>query len=242
MLVVPERRELVSQRGPLQADHRPPRLEVSRAPLRDEVRRALLRSLLRGDLPPGSSISEPALAAALGLSRTPLREALLGLETEGMVASDPGRGFTVARLSRREVDEIYPMLWTLEALALRTSAVPDAARLKELQSINRLLAKSRRDAEAALENDRRWHQALLAGCTNALLLETIAALRNRAFRYEFAYMRESGGVITSVSQHAEIIDALRQGHRRQAVARLESNWHVSVEFLVPWLEAREQAP
>ena len=219
------------------SDRQTLRLTVSRAPLRENVRRALLRNLLRGEPPPGSSISEPALAAALGISRTPLREALLGLQSDGFLSSEPGRGFLVAPLERREVEEIYPMLWTLESLALRTSEMPGAGRLKELENSNRRMAKTRQDPEAALENDRLWHEALLGGCTNTLLLETIAALKNRAFRYEFAYMQGSGRVITSVAQHREIVDALRQGDRERAVARLESNWRVSVEFLVPWLEA-----
>jgi DNA-binding GntR family transcriptional regulator len=227
----------MSERAGGGSDRQPLRLAVSRAPLREEIRRALLRNLLRGDPPPGTSISEPVLAAALGISRTPLREALLGLAAEGMLSSEPGRGFFVAPLTRREVEEIYPMLWTLESLALETSEMPVAARLKELESINRRLSRFSRDPEAALESDRHWHEALLEGCPNTLLLDTLAALKNRAFRYEFAYMRGSGRVITSVAQHREIIDALRQGDRGRAVARLESNWRVSVEFLVPWLEA-----
>jgi DNA-binding GntR family transcriptional regulator len=93
--------------------------------------------------------------------------------------------------------------------------------------------------ETALERDRRWHSRLLQGCNNALLLETVAALRNRAFRYELAYMRSSGRVITSVSQHRDIIDALRHDDRDTAIARLESNWQVSVDFLISWLSGEQ---
>ena len=151
--------------------------------------------------------------------------------------STPGRGFFVASLTRREVEEIYPILWTLEGLALRSARPPRARHLDDLEGMNELLAKAQNDPEAALERDRRWHGKLLEGCDNSLLLEAIATLKNRAFRYEFAYMRGSGRVITSVGQHREILDALRRDDRDDAVARLEANWRVSVEFLVPWLAA-----
>ncbi len=218
------------------------RIEVARAPIRGEVRRALLAALLHGDPAPGSSLNEPALATELGISRTPLREALLELQTQGFVSSTPGRGFFVAPLTRREVEEIYPMPWTFEGFALRTAPVPTVNVLDELEGINQRLAGAQRDPEAALGADRRWHAKLLHDCGNALLLETISALKNRAFRYEFAYMRSSGRVITSVTQHRDIVQALRQDDRDTAVARLESNWRVSVDFLVPWLVAERTQP
>ena len=74
----------------------PARAPIPRAPLRAEVRRALIETLTRGDPPPGTPLSEPALAAGLGISRTPLREALLGLAHEGLLETTPGRGFSVA--------------------------------------------------------------------------------------------------------------------------------------------------
>ena len=218
------------------------RIAIARTPLRGEVRRSLLHALLRGDPPPGTPLSEPALAAELGISRTPLREALLGLEAEGFVRATPGRGFFVAPLTRREAGEIYPVLWTLEGLALRTAAPPGPEQIEELERLDRQLERAQDDPEAALERDRRWHEKLLEGCGNRLLLESIEALKNRAFRYELAYMRESGRVITSVSQHREIQDALRRGDRDAAVARLESNWRVSLEFLVPWLGEESARP
>jgi DNA-binding GntR family transcriptional regulator len=211
------------------------RAPIPRAPLRAEVRRALIETLMRGDPPPGSPLSEPALAAELGISRTPLREALLALAHEGLLETTPGRGFSVAPLTAREVEEIYPMLWTLEGLALRSGPLPDAHALDALERLNESLGRAQEDPEVALETDRAWHARLLAGSDHALLAQTIAMLKNRAFRYEYAYMRGSGRVITSVSQHHDIIAALRHGDRDTAVTRLESNWRVSVNYLLPWL-------
>ena len=227
------------ERGSLATAARAP---IPRAPLRAEVRRALIETLMRGDPPPVTPLSEPALAAGLGISRTPLREALLGLAHEGLLETTPGRGFSVAPLTAREAEEIYPMLRTLEGLALRSGPLPDDHALDALERLNESLGRAQEDAEVALETDRAWHARLLAGCDHALLGDTIAMLKTRAFRYEYAYMRGSGRVITSVSQHRDILAALRHGDRDTAVTRLESNWRVSVNYLLPWLAGGGPAP
>ncbi|HYM82191.1 MAG TPA: GntR family transcriptional regulator [Candidatus Limnocylindria bacterium] len=207
-----------------------------RTPLRSEVRRRLMDRMLRGDPAPGAGINEGRLAAELGVSRTPLREALLGLEWEGFVRTEPGRGFSVQPLTSREAEEIYPMLWTLEGLALRAGGWP-RGQLAELERINARLGLAGGDAGAALECDVRWHRALLERCRNRSLLEAIAALKNRAYRYETHYMRDSGRVITSFTQHQAIASAIRSGDEPEALRLLEANWRVSLEFLEPWLRS-----
>jgi len=210
------------------------RVPIARAPLRSEVRRLLLERLLKGEPAPGTGLNEADLAAELGVSRTPLREALLALEYEGFVRTDPGRGFSVQPLTAREADEIYPILWTLEGLALREVNVAKVRR-GELERLNARLAEGKGDPYAALRLDRQWHDVLLEASPNRSLRETIAALKNRAFRYEYAYMCDSGRVITSVAQHAAIVTALDHGQADEAVRWLEANWRVSLQFLLPWL-------
>ena len=95
---------------------------ILRMPLRQEARKAVLEWILDGTLSPGSDVNEASLAASLGVSRTPLREALLALEQDGFLVSETGRGFRVVPLTERDVEEIYPMLWTLEGLAVRDGA------------------------------------------------------------------------------------------------------------------------
>lgn len=95
-------------------------------PLRDHVKHQVLERLVRGMLPFGNRINETVLAEELGVSPTPLREALLHLQREGFVRSDTARGLTVRPLSQHEVRETYPILCTMECLALRTGeASPD---------------------------------------------------------------------------------------------------------------------
>lgn len=220
------------------ASARPP---IVRTPLRTEVRRLLLAGLLHGDPAPGSGINEAELAARLGVSRTPLREALLDLEREGMIAIAPGRGFSVRPLTARDVEEIYPILYSLETLALAQIPTHAASRLKELERLNTRLEAARNDADRALALDREWHATLLADSSNRRLLGLLDSLKNQAYRYEFAFMRYSGKVISSVRQHRDIVRALRRGDSDAASALLKANWIVSLEFLRPWL-ARAERP
>jgi len=216
----------------------PARLIV-RTPIRAQVRRVLLDGMLRGDPAPGSSINESELSLELGVSRTPLREALLSLVGEGFLRAAPGKGFFVLPLRAQEAEDIYPVIAALEVLALRSSSPFTAAKLKELTRINQELEAGREDGQAALAADERWHEALLAGCGNRRLLETIRGLKYHAQRYEAAYMRHSGRIIQSVAQHRAILRALREEDRDEASRRLEANWKISQEFLLPWLREQE---
>src|SRR5688572_24496804 len=90
-------------------------------PRRAETYVSVRQLILNGELLDGSRIVESSLCDQLGVSRTPLREALFRLEQEGLVRQDLARGFSVMPLSAREVREIYPIIWTLEVLALELS-------------------------------------------------------------------------------------------------------------------------
>lgn len=211
---------------------RPP---IERTPLRRSVRRLLLEEIVRGDLAPSEGINEAELSKRLGVSRTPLREALLALTQEGFLTATPGRGFTVRPLRLEDAEALYPILWTLEGLAVRSSWPFSPARIRELEQANRRLEAARDDAGVALARDREWHEILLAGCPNAILLTMIENLKDHAARFEDAYMRHSGQVITSVGQHRAVQTALRRGDLEAALQLLEKNWRVSLEFLGPWL-------
>jgi len=208
---------------------------IVRSPIRAQVRRYLLDGMLRGNPAPGSSINESELSVQLGVSRTPLREALLNMVGEGFLHAAPGKGFFVLPLSAKEVEDLYPVIAALEVLALRSSPAPTAPDLKRLAAINQDLERVQDDAEAALQTDDRWHEALLARCDNRRLLETIRGLKYHAQRYESAYMRHSGKIIQSVAQHRAILKSLREGDLDEAALRLEANWKISQEFLLPWL-------
>ena len=203
-----------------------------RAPLREDVRQIVLDRILSGELPPGSRITESRLAAELGVSRTPLREALFNLESEGFVRADLARGFSVAPLSVREVRESYPILQALESLALRSLGRLAVATAPELRRINQELGAVAGDSERGQLLDHQWHEALLAASPNRRLLDLIARLKETVSRYERLYMRDATLVAASVAQHLRVIEALESGDLDRAVRELEENWRFALEMLL----------
>ena len=170
-----------------------------RQPLRAQIRQIVLDRIIRGELAGGTRINETHLAAELEVSRTPLREALLGLQREGFLAAEMGRGFLVPPLSVGELLEVSPINAALEALAVRTigSRVREAA--PEIDRLEREIAASLGDPARVFDLNAEWHRALTVRCANAELQRMLRAIRERCYRYQFFYMH-----------HLDEFDALRR--------------------------------
>lgn len=199
--------------------------------LRQDLRSTLLRWIVQGKLKAGEGINESRLAAQLKVSRTPLREALLQLDREGFIRSDQRRGFSVEHLSTREIREIYPMLWTLEGLAVRSSALCVHLSVPELTRINSEFAKAG-SPQRALALDTRWHECLTSQSQNRRLLATISSLRLSLRRYETLHMADTRLLPESVVQHQAIIAALKERDVDAAVKKIEANWSFGMEMLI----------
>ncbi|HYJ80122.1 MAG TPA: GntR family transcriptional regulator [Longimicrobiaceae bacterium] len=211
---------------------------ITRVPLREQVHHAIVGRILREDLAPGSRLSDSVLAGQLGVSRTPVREALLRLEREGFLDVDIGRGFFVKPLLAAEVREVYPILWTLEVLALRTSPPLSRSRLAELTRVNAELAGAGDDPERRIDLDMQWHRTLLGDCGNQRLLEMIAGLKAVIRRYEYAYMQNAGHIPVSTAAHEKIARSVEADDVDTAVPLLEKNWRFGMEEVLQWLEPR----
>ncbi len=184
---------------------------------------------------PGSRVRDTVLAGHLGVSRTPVREALIRLAREGVLDADAGRGFRVRPLDRRELREVGAILAELEPLALRLAPEPTGERLERLAEIGRLLEQTRGDIGRAVELDESWHQVLLGGCPNRRLLDLIATLRQVPRRYLHAYLREAGRLSLSTLHHTRLLAALRQGGREAAAGLLERRWRRGIEEMEAWI-------
>lgn len=209
---------------------------IVRTPLRNEVYSAILERIYRGDLPAGTRIRDTALATQLGVSRTPVREALLRLSREGVVAADMGRGFTVGRLDPVEMRETGAILSTLECLALQSCGDIPAERLARLSEIDGELTRLRGDVDRCIALDEEWHRTLLQDCPNGRLRDIIATLWQVPARYMRAYLREAGRVSLSTQHHARIIEALRRNDRATAAERFSHHWQRGIEELGAWIE------
>jgi DNA-binding GntR family transcriptional regulator len=206
-----------------------------RANLRTEVAESLRREIVEGRIAPGARINESQLSVDLGVSRTPLREALLGLESEGLISSEPTRGFFTTPLSAREVREIYPIGRELGVLALRSLHHVPPATLDRAAAINARFLTARRRAARAKQLDDEFHTVLIAACPNRRLLEMLAALQRSMDRYERAYMGDADDVVHSAQQHDELIAALRAADLDAASATLREHWDYGASRLIQTL-------
>jgi DNA-binding GntR family transcriptional regulator len=212
-----------------------PGLSSDRPAGKSRVRERLTVSLrdliVEGGLKGGQKLNELELSRRLKTSRTPLREALLQLEREGLVRSDLRRGFSVEPLSAREIRESYPVLCALECLAVRSSIVFVPQLLPKLGRINAQFARAR-SPQRALDLDTLWHDTLMSQSKNARLAAIVANLRRAIRRYEILYMSDRSLTAHSVRQHRTIIAAFRRGDMEDAIAALGENYRFGMQALL----------
>jgi DNA-binding GntR family transcriptional regulator len=207
---------------------------IERQPLRDRVYDVLRNRLATGAWQPGTRLSDNAIARDLGISRTPVRESLLRLEAEGFLTADHHRGFFVPELTASDVEEIYPILWTLEILALRIGRASSRSDVVALERLNERLASATNPMER-LEADRAFHEELTGGASNERLQTILAAQRTALARYELAFMAETTDVGVSVGEHRELIRALGVNDIDRVSAILEHHWRRGMRELLEHL-------
>jgi DNA-binding GntR family transcriptional regulator len=210
-----------------------------RSNLAEDVANLVRDMILDGGLPAGERINEVRLAAQIGVSRTPLREALSRLVTEGALRDVPRHGFFVRPLTAEEVRDIYPIRGILDPAALRLGGVPSRETLARLRKINLRLAACTDPAEAVRLDDE-IHLELIANCPNPVLIELIQQFMWRTRRYELGLMRHRGGMPGAVATHKRIIAALAAGDLDRACRELEGNLMRGQAPVLEWLAARDR--
>lgn len=208
--------------------HTPPfdvgTLAAELAPLREKIASMIRASIIDGRIAAGEKLREPVLSRQLGVSRTPLREALLQLDSEGFVEMTPRRGAVVRPLSKQDAAETYEVKGALEALAARLACERmDPDTLRKLKDINDRIASLRRargaDQARILQLNTEFHQTLTDASGNEKLSQYVRVLRAQALRYNYIYLSVMSRLEESVAEHTQILDALR-GKRADEVERL----------------------
>lgn len=190
-------------------------LAAELAPLREKIAAMIRASIIDGRIGAGEKLREPVLSRQLGVSRTPLREALLQLDSEGFVEMTPRRGAVVRPLSRQDAAETYEVKGALEALAARLACERmEAATLKRLTDINDTIASLARartvDQARILQLNAEFHQTLTDASGNEKLSQYVRVLRAQALRYNYIYLSVMSRLGESVAEHGRILDALRR--------------------------------
>lgn len=210
-------------------------MAIQRLNLRDQVREELVDWLSDGRLAPGQRLEEERLSRALGVSRTPLREALSNLASEGLVEAVPRRGFRVPKLSAERVRDLYPVIGSLEGLALRLSG----ARVRELATgldeLNERLTVSHLSARQRADLDRRWHEMLISRNPNRELATLLDRTRNRVRAYAGSWVRSTAEVEISRTEHAEIARLLGAGQVDEAAEAVLRHWVRGIRVVTAWV-------
>lgn len=212
---------------------------VTQESLKSQIIKALWQLILNGKIQPNEPMREVQLTEILNISRTPLRDALQQLEWEGIVVSEPRKGYRLAQFSEADIFEIYPLRAKLESFALELSGIPHKKVLDELNEINLKIINSKSPREV-VELDETWHLLLISNCTNNRLLKMIKTLHRQSQRYEYAYMAMNKTVEKSSNQHENIILQLQNGQLQKATELLAENNLVGIETMVNWLKSNNK--
>ena len=177
----------------------------------DMVYHAVRRAILEGELAPGDRLLEERLAADLGVSRTPVREAIARLEAERFVERSPRAGLIVTVITQREIEDVYAVREVLEGLAARlcaqVAATSDRQRLELLESEIELAAASG-DSAAMEQANRRLHDTLAMASRNDTLIHSLQQIRFTFVRYGPTTMAEPGRAEVAVRQHRALLQAI----------------------------------
>lgn len=182
-----------------------------------------------GQFRPGDRLREIDVASTLALSRTPVREALRKLESDGIIEHRPRIGAVIRTLSQSEVVELFEMRVVLERTAAQMSAKHAAtAEIDALEELNAQIRAAGQDAQRAAALNQDFHRGLYMSARNRFLLESARALNNALMLLGPTTLDDEARIKTVTTQHAEIIMALRAGDQAAAGQAAEAHLQTSL--------------
>ena len=181
-------------------------------PLRDVVFHTLRQAILKGELEPGERLMEIRLAKRLGVSRTPIREAIRKLELEGLVIMIPRKGAEVAGITEKNLRDVLEVRRSLEELAIELAVKrmdeSGITRLEEAR-IGFREALNSNDMIRIAQADERFHDAIYAGTDNEKLIQLLNNLRDQMYRYRLEYNKDTGKQQIIMDEHECILNAVK---------------------------------
>jgi DNA-binding GntR family transcriptional regulator len=188
-------------------------------PLRDVVFQTLRQAILKGELQPGERLMEIKLSQMLGVSRTPIREAIRKLELEGLVVMVPRKGAAVANITEKDTKDVLEVRRTLEMFAVEVVCdriTPE--QLEQLESAAKDFenAKGSMDLILIAESDMKFHEVIYAATQNERLMQMLSNLRENMYRYRIEYLKDANYYDSLVREHHEILSAIKNGDKQNA--------------------------
>ena len=190
-------------------------------PLRDVVFNTLRQAILTGELKPGERLMELHLADRLGVSRTPVREAIRRLELEGLVTMIPRRGAEVARITEKSMSDVLEVRRTLDALCAELACdritEEGLARLrKACDQFEQCVAT--KDSRKIAQADVALHDIIVEATGNRRLVQMVHNLSEQMYRYRFEYIKDSSQHETLVKEHRIIYESIVNKDKDTAAA------------------------
>lgn len=220
---------------------------VTMSPNRDPVLQTLRAAIVRGQIGPGGRIIERDVAAALGVSRTPVREALARLQRDGLITAVAGRQrnlLEVAPMTVRELQQVTAATAALEGIGAATATSQSkATRLvlaKQLDAVLDSVAKEMTSARGsfarALELDERFHRMLADDFLEPSVAACLETARTHVYRYVWMFSPKTGvSAALFRAEHAPMVAALRKGDGTAVCAALQANWSEFSTRITPFL-------
>ena len=201
--------------------------------LYEEVAELLRQRIFSRELPPGNWIDELKLAEEYGISRTPLREALKVLATEGLVTMKVRRGAYVTEVNEKDLTDVYHLLSLLEADAASVVAAQASdAQIKMLQDLHDQLEKATKNRERFFEINEAFHMQLLAIANNRWRDQMVADLRKVMKLNRHNSLLKAGRIEESLSEHSVIMAAINQRNADQAAQAMRAHFANGLEAAV----------
>ena len=210
-------------------------------PLRDVVFKTLRQAILKGELEPGERLMEIQLAERLGVSRTPIREAIRKLELEGLVLMIPRRGAEVAKISEKNLRDVLEVRRSLEELAIDLAC--QRIQEEELETLREAqkefaAAVAAGDAMEIAQTDEKFHEIIYSGTGNQKLMQILSNLREQMYRYRLEYIKDANKRQILLVEHEQILKALSLRHVQEA--RLAVREHIDNQEITVLKNLKEQ--
>ncbi len=210
-------------------------------PLRDVVFKTLRQAILKGELEPGERLMEIQLAERLGVSRTPIREAIRKLELEGLVLMIPRRGAEVAKISEKNLRDVLEVRRSLEELAIDLAC--QRIQEEELETLREAqkefaAAIAAGDAMEIAQTDEKFHEIIYSGTGNQKLMQILSNLREQMYRYRLEYIKDANKRQILLVEHEQILKALSLRHVQEA--KLAVREHIDNQEITVLKNLKEQ--
>ena len=207
-------------------------------PLRDVVFNTLREAILKGELKPGERLMELQLAAKLGVSRTPIREAIRMLEQEGLAVTIPRKGAEVAKMTEKDMEDVLQIREALDELAAKIACEQiSEEQLEELVATMHEFEESTKtdNVKKIAEADVKFHDIIYQSTGTPKLVNMLNNLREQMYRYRVEYLKDENNYPTLMKEHKDIVEGLVRKNKMQVTATMHQhvkNQAVAVKAMI----------